>query len=59
MAGYSPWGRKESDMNEVTEHTHMYTINKTDSVFINSEFLKILALDIKKSNTNLNRYSYN
>ena len=22
LAGYSPWGRKESDMAEVTEHAH-------------------------------------
>ena len=22
MAGYSPWGRKESDMTEATWHTH-------------------------------------
>ena len=23
LAGYSPWGRKESDMTEVTEQAHM------------------------------------
>ena len=23
LAGYSPWGRKESDMTEATEHAHM------------------------------------
>ena len=23
LAGYSPWGRKESDMTEATEHTHI------------------------------------
>ena len=22
LAGYNPWGHKESDMTEVTEHTH-------------------------------------
>ena len=25
MSGYSPWGHKESDMTEVTEHAHTYT----------------------------------
>ena len=24
LAGYSPWGRKESDMTEQLTHTHMY-----------------------------------
>ena len=24
LAGYSPWGRKESDTTEVTEHTRMH-----------------------------------
>ena len=24
LVGYSPWGRRESDTNEVTEHTHTY-----------------------------------
>ena len=31
LVGYSPWGRKESDMTEATEHTH--TIN-TDELFL-------------------------
>ena len=26
LAGYSPWGRKESDMTEATEHTHVHTL---------------------------------
>ena len=25
LAGYSPWGRKESDMTEMTERAHMET----------------------------------
>ena len=24
LAGYSPWGRKESDTTEATQHTHVY-----------------------------------
>ena len=24
LAGYSPWGHKQSDTTEATEHTHMY-----------------------------------
>ena len=24
LEGYSPWGQKESDMTEATEHAHMY-----------------------------------
>ena len=24
LAGYSPWGRKESDTSEATEHTHTH-----------------------------------
>ena len=26
LAGYSPWGRKESDMAEGTEHEHVYYV---------------------------------
>ena len=26
LAGYSPWGRKESDMAEVTEHMHTHPL---------------------------------
>ena len=26
LAGYSPWGRKESDMAEVTEHMHKHPL---------------------------------
>ena len=25
LAGYSPWGRKESDMTEATEHAYTHT----------------------------------
>ena len=28
LAGYSPWGHKESDMTEVTEHAHMQGISQ-------------------------------
>ena len=24
LAGYSPWGREESDLTEATQHTHTY-----------------------------------
>ena len=27
LVGYSPWGHRESDMTEVTEHTHMHICN--------------------------------
>ena len=27
LAGYSPWGRKESDNTEVTEHVIMYLLS--------------------------------
>ena len=29
LAGYSPWGHKESDTTEVTQHTHTYTHTHT------------------------------
>ena len=29
LAGYSPWGLKESNMTEVTEHTHTHTHTHT------------------------------
>ena len=33
LVGYSPWGRKKSDMTEATEHTlthtHKYILNST------------------------------
>ena len=52
LEGYSTWDHKESDTTKQITHTLTYASNKTGSVFITSEFLKILALDIKKSNTN-------
>ena len=50
--GLSTWDHKESDTTKQITHTLTYASNKTGSIFITSEFLKILALDIKKSNTN-------
>ena len=36
LSGYSPWGLKESEITEVTEHTHtqepIYDISETQSV---------------------------
>ena len=29
LAGYSPWGCKESDMTEVTEHVYTYDFEKS------------------------------
>ena len=26
LVGYSPWGQKESDMIEATEHTHTFNV---------------------------------
>ena len=26
LAGYSPWGQKESDTTEVTDHAHMHNL---------------------------------
>ena len=26
LVGYSPWGHQESDMTEVTKHTHLYIV---------------------------------
>ena len=28
LTGYSPWGRKEWDMTEVTEHAHIHCLKK-------------------------------
>ena len=42
LAGYSPWGCKESDMTEATEHTHT-TIRNV--IFQLSQILPILYLE--------------
>ena len=33
LAGYSPWGRKQSDMTELTEHTHGIFLRNLWTVF--------------------------
>ena len=40
LAGYSPWGRKESDTTEATQHTHAPSLNALCSCF-NSSFLLV------------------
>ena len=32
MVGYSPWGRKESDLTEMTEHAHMHLYYQQSSL---------------------------
>ena len=32
MVGYSPWGRKESDLTETTEHAHMHLYYQQSSL---------------------------
>ena len=32
LSGYSPWGHKESDTTEVTEHAHVHTIPESCAI---------------------------
>ena len=34
LAGYSPWGHKESDMTEATEHEHETSLLETAQQFL-------------------------
>ena len=39
LAGYSPWGRKELDTTEETEHAHIYVYVYTEKIFPREEKL--------------------
>ena len=39
LTGYSPWGRKELDKTEVTEHAHIYEYVYMEKIFPREEKL--------------------
>ena len=47
LVGYSPWGCKELDMTEVTEHACMQCVYVHDSVLDSSDLCSVLNTDTK------------
>ena len=44
LAGYSPWGCKESDMTEMTKHSHVW--NQNNCLICSSLFLRIAHVNL-------------
>ena len=66
LAGYSPWGHKESDMTELLTHTHTHiyilkfeiTLDLFTSVFVSSKCIALIPQLIYSKGNILNTCSY-